>query len=204
MCMSQVSLDWNTSAGWRPSCFFASWSEADEIIWLWPCPSVELQDCLLSGQPSTDMRSAWKTTPNNFLLSEASNLKTFLLGELRSSFWFYFPSYTTVTWFSITVIILCWIALLKWKPALSRRCAKHVSNHKQMHKYIRMYLYIPMCITYVHESIYVCVKTDYRFTEGKISVSQNVTCRYFLDYMYTRIQAFFPAKIELLKCRRWN
>ena len=77
------------------------WSEADEITW--PCQSVELRACLPSGQPNTDMRSAWKTTPNNFLLSEASNLKIFLLGEVRrSSFWVYFPSYATVTWFFVT------------------------------------------------------------------------------------------------------
>lgn len=76
-------------------------SEADEITWL--RHSVELRACLWEGQTSTDRRCAWKTTPNNFLLSEARNLKIFLLGDMRrSSFCFYFPSYATVTKFSIT------------------------------------------------------------------------------------------------------
>lgn len=145
MCMSQVSLNWNTSAGWRPSCFLASWSEADEIMWPWPCPSVELLDCLLPGQPSTHMRSAWKTTPNNFLLSEASNLKTFLLGELRrSSFWFYFPSYATMTWFSITKQLY----FAEMLPLSGSQCCQDVQS---------MYLTSNRCInTFVCIYTYLC------------------------------------------------
>lgn len=66
-CTSQMCFYWNTGAGWRPSCYLAS------CCLKWSCQihlAVPIGGAarLLSGQPSTDLGSAGKKTPNNFLL----------------------------------------------------------------------------------------------------------------------------------------
>lgn len=49
----------------------------------------------------------------------------------------------------------------------------------------------------------VCIGPDHPFAEGNGSMSQNVTCSYSLDYVWTRIQALSQLYHELTVTREF-
>ena len=67
----------------------------------------------------------------------------------------------------------------------------YLTTNTCINTFVCIYTYVHACM---HIYVCVCVKTvcigsDHQFTEVKSSVSQNVTCSYSLNYIWTRIQA---------------